>query len=102
MGSFPSLRGKLADFPGTSEEFDEKLIRGGYLDVDLDMYVRRFQLQEAYGYLVSESFPRLTRSNTPPAISDAIYTLDEVQLVAFRIDGEKFERALFSLGAQDE
>jgi hypothetical protein len=97
------LRAKLAtDFPNSAEEFDEKLIRGGYLDVDADMYARRFELQEAYGYLVSESFPRLTRSNIPPAITDAIYTLDEAQLGAFRIDREKFESAFCRLGVQDE
>jgi hypothetical protein len=50
------LREKLTtDFPNTAEELDEKLIRAGYLDVDVDMYVvKRFQLQEAYGYLVSD------------------------------------------------
>jgi hypothetical protein len=98
------MRAKLSsDSPTAAEDFGEKLMRSGFLDSDADVYaLRRFKLQEIFGYLVSGDFPCLTRSNTPTAVTDAVYSLDEAQLVPFRLDNDQFEESFCKLGMHDE
>jgi len=75
--------------------FDDKLLRSGYLDVDKDFYdPLRFVLVEAYGILVREDFPRLTPSSVPSGIVDGTYTIDERVVANFRIESEQFDQTL--------
>jgi hypothetical protein len=77
----------VKDHPSASAEFDEKLMRAGYLDADAEVYASmRTWMQELQGFDVSDTFPRLVRAMVPPAIVDAAYSLDERYLRPFLLD----------------
>jgi hypothetical protein len=77
--------------PSASGEFNDKLMRAGYLDADAEVYGgTRTMLTDVQAFRVGEGFPRLTRAAAPSAIVDAAYSLDERQLGPYRISSEEF------------
>jgi hypothetical protein len=81
-----SLRREIADAsPGTLQEFEDRLLRAGYLETEAPLYGSTLFSQESiFCYAVGESFPRLSRATIPPAIVDGSYILDEKSLSNFR------------------
>jgi Putative PD-(D/E)XK family member, (DUF4420) len=82
------IRGQLEQMaPLARSNFDEKLLRVGYLDVDRDAYdTIRFVPVDLYGFNVCDGFPRLTPSFVPQGIVDGSYTIDERAAAKFRIE----------------
>ena len=82
------IRGQLEQMaPLARSNFDEKLLRVGYLDVDRDAYdTIRFVPVDLYGFNVCDGFPRLTSSFVPQGIVDGSYTIDERAAAKFRIE----------------
>jgi len=81
--------------PHVRPEFDERLLRAGYLDVrrDDDEVVRAV-LQDVRGYEVRDGFPRLTPDMVPQGITEASYALDEQMLGPFLMDGNALRQFL--------
>jgi hypothetical protein len=91
-----AVRTVLAEkFPNAVASFEDKLLRAGYLDVDIDIYAStRNALNDIRVFHVTEAFPRLTRESLPPAIVEAAYFLDERQLAAHRLSEFDFRSAI--------
>jgi hypothetical protein len=91
----------LAVAPGSVPEFEERLMRAGYLDADQELYgFTRTAIGELHAFGVSEGFPRITGASVPSAIVDASYALDERQLAAFRLAHDELLEALRQMGGQ--
>lgn len=90
------LRREIADVsPATVPEFEDRLLRAGYLDADTPLYNSTLFIQEGfYCYIVEERFPRLARATIPSAIVDGSYTIDEKALSSFRQDGSYLRQIL--------
>ena len=85
--------------PSSVPEFEERLMRAGYLDADQELYgFTRTALGELRAFSVREGFPRLTAQSVPPGIIDSSYAIDERQLVAFRLTQEELSEALRQMG----
>lgn len=73
--------------PGILAEFNERMIRAGYLEIDAPMYSSlRYTLHDLQWFGVSTGFPRLTAATVPVGIVDGTYTIDERSISAFRLD----------------
>lgn len=94
------LRQALAvSAPSSVPEFEERLMRAGYLDADQELYgFTRTALGELRAFSVREGFPRLTAQSVPPGIIEASYAIDEGQFVAFRLTQEELSEALRQMG----
>ena len=94
------LRQALAvSAPSSVPEFEERLMRAGYLDADQELYgFTRTALGELRAFSVREGFPRLTAQSVPPGIIDSSYAIDEGQFVAFRLTQEELSEALRQMG----
>lgn len=91
----PSLADEVSAFralldreaPHARNEFDERLLRAGYLDFRReDDDTVRAELHDIRGYEVREGFPRLTPASVPHGIADASYAVDENVLAPFMMD----------------
>ena len=82
------LRGEInRSVPSALAEFNEKMIRAGYLEIDAPMYVGlRYMLHDLKWYGISDSFPRLTAATVPVGIIEGTYTIDERSISKFRLD----------------
>ena len=56
--------------------FEDRLVRGGYLEQYADRYGRRFTYANGRFIQVTSAFPRLVRTNVPTAVMSARYTVD--------------------------
>jgi hypothetical protein len=82
------------DDPAALAEFNERMIRAGYLEIDAAMYANfRVTLHDIGWYQVIRDFPRLTTTSVPAGIVDGTYVIDERSLGQFRL-GEVALRAL--------
>jgi hypothetical protein len=91
-----SIRREIADSsPATVPEFEDRLLRAGYLDVDAPLYSSALFIQEDLCcYTVDKRFPRLARATIPTAIVDGSYTIDEKAISSFRQDGSYLRHIL--------
>jgi hypothetical protein len=81
------------DDPATLVEFNERMIRAGYLEINAEMYsTLRFALHDIRWYEVARDFPRLTTSNIPAGIVDGTYVIDERSIVSFQVDQQAVRR----------
>ncbi|MBK3664787.1 PD-(D/E)XK motif protein [Bradyrhizobium diazoefficiens] len=85
-GHIEGIRREIANAsPAAVPDFDNKLLRAGYLDLDGQLYSSACFVQEVlYCYAVDEKFPRIAREDIPPAVVDGSYILDERALSSFR------------------
>lgn len=82
------------DDPAALAEFNERMIRAGYLEIDAAMYSNfRFALHDIRWYEVARDFPRLTAALVPAGIVDGTYVIDERSIGQFRL-GDTALRAL--------
>jgi hypothetical protein len=89
-----------AEAPGTTPDFEEKLMRAGFLDADQELYgVTRTALGDLHAFGVREGFPRLIRALVPSAIVDASYAIDERQLMPFKLTQQELSDALRRMGS---
>lgn len=88
--------------PATVPEFENKLLRAEYLDIDEPFYGDvGFVEDQLYCYAIRAEFPRITRKSLPPAVVDGTYTLDEKAISGFREDGDYLRRIVsISAGAE--
>lgn len=84
----------LSKEPVALADFDEKILKAGYLSIDERLYNGSFMHEGLCYYVVNEEFPRLVRHLIPTAIVDAAYTVDERAIAGFRKDGNEFRRML--------
>jgi hypothetical protein len=102
--TLPEVVGRIrqalaAGAPSAVPEFEERLMRAGYLDTDQELYgFTRTALGELHALGVCEGFPRLTGASVPAAIVDASYAIDERQLTAFRLAQDGLSKALRQMG----
>jgi Putative PD-(D/E)XK family member, (DUF4420) len=88
-----------AGAPSSVPDFEEKLMRAGYLNTDQELYgFTRTTLGDLHAFAVREGFPRLTGASVPTAIVDAAYAIDERQLASFRLRQDEFLAALRQMG----
>jgi hypothetical protein len=81
------IREEVLSMPATLSDFNEKMIRAGYLEIDTAMYDSfRFKLHDICWFRVTPGFPCLTAATVPAGIVDGTYTIDERSISAFRID----------------
>jgi hypothetical protein len=77
----------LAAEPAILAEFNERIMRAGYLEIDAPMYETfRFLLHDLRWFGVSAEFPRLTAANVPTGIVDGTYMIDERSILQFRLE----------------
>jgi Putative PD-(D/E)XK family member, (DUF4420) len=83
------VRREIADAsPAAVFEFEDRLLRAGYLDVDAQHYGSMLLNRESvFCYTIDERFPRLSRATIPSAIVDGSYIIDENAIASFRRDG---------------
>ena len=93
LGDFVSqIRARVAETCNAGPDFDERLLRLGYLETDNFLYETTHFLQESLvAYEVRKEFPRLTNSSIPAGIIDGSYVLDERALRPFSRNTEYFE-----------
>jgi hypothetical protein len=86
--SVMELRGAMqAAEPSALAEFDERMIRAGYLEIDVPMYENCcFVLHDLHWFLVSTKFPRLTAATVPAGVVDGTYMIDERSISQFRLE----------------
>jgi hypothetical protein len=86
--SVKELRGAMqAAEPSILAEFNERVIRAGYLEIDAPIYENfRFVLHDLCWFEVSAGFPRLTATTVPAGIVDGTYTVDERSISEFRLE----------------
>jgi hypothetical protein len=81
--------------PFALADFEDKLLRVGYLDADSDLYgATRFAPVELHGIMVAEGFPRLTPTSVPAGILDASYIIDERTVAGLRLNTDEFKSLL--------
>jgi hypothetical protein len=86
------------DDPAALAEFNERMIRAGYLEIDAAMYSNfRFALHDIRGYEVARDFPRLTAATVPAGIVDGTYVIDERSIGQFRLSDAGLRALLQSL-----
>lgn len=79
------------------KEFSKKLFKTGYLIAKDDLYLEKFTLQNSNYYLVSSSFPKITRSELKNGISSVSYSLDLAVCENYLIDYSNFEKAVLKM-----
>lgn len=68
------------------DTFNMKLYKYGYREKHADIYLaNKYVISDKYKYLVSESFPRLTKSNIPNGITNATYKLSLQAIEKYRV-----------------
>lgn len=73
--------------PSALGEFNERMIRAGYLEIDAPMYSGlRYILHDLQWFGVTAGFPRLIAATVPVGIVDGTYTIDERSISTFRLD----------------
>jgi hypothetical protein len=81
--------------PASLAEFEDKLLRAGYLDIDSQLYRETLFMQEGFCcYSVDHDFPRLLRQEIPAAIVDGSYTIDERAISQFKKSEAEFRQTL--------
>jgi len=102
--TLPEVVGRIrralqAGAPNSTADFEEKLMRAGYLDADQELYTYiRTALGELQAFGVRDDFPRLIGRSVPSAIVDASYAIDERQLATFALTNEELSGALRQMG----
>lgn len=93
LGEFVShIRATIAQSSVAGADFEERLLRIGYIDSENFLYENaHFSQANFHTYEVREDFPRFTSLNIPPGIIDGSYVLDERALLPFRCSPEYFE-----------
>ncbi len=89
-----SVRNRIGDNGRVS--FERNLLLAGYEDAHAPEYLRGFILVGERNFLISEEFPRLTRSAVPIAIRSADYEIDLDLIEAESVD---FDYLISGLGA---
>jgi len=88
----------IRDDPTALAEFNERMIRAGYLEIDAAMYSNfRFALHDIRWYEVARDFPRLTSASVPAGIVDGTYVIDERSIGQFRLNDTALRALLGSL-----
>jgi hypothetical protein len=82
------LRGAMqAVEPPALAEFNGRMIRAGYLEIDAPMYENfRFVVHDLRWFGVSTQFPRLTATTVPAGIVDGTYMIDERAISQFSLE----------------
>lgn len=75
-------------------EFDNRLLRAGYLDSHSEHYIRQFSVTEIRNLLVGEEFPRMTPGTVPSGIRSAKYEIDIDQTVSNEVPVDEMYRQL--------
>jgi Putative PD-(D/E)XK family member, (DUF4420) len=92
------IRDEIHSIPAALAEFNEKIIRAGYLEIDSAMYTSfRCMLQDLCWFKVAPGFPRLTAATIPAGIVDGTYTIDERSISAFRIDARSVRELILPM-----
>lgn len=92
-----SIQQILKNDLNANKEFTKKLFKTGYLIAKDDLYLEKFTLQNSKYYLVSSSFPKITRSELKNGISSVIYSLDLAVCENNLIDYSDFEKAVLKM-----
>lgn len=90
-----STRQLLEPDPAATRLFEQALLHVGYLDMQAEVYTRRFSPSEIRIHLVDSDFPRLTPFNIPTPIRRAQYELD---LALLQVDNCPLSDVLEKLG----
>ena len=70
------VRAVLRCDPAAAADFENRVLRAGFLDASSGSYTRAFGHSSTMLFRVAPGFPRLTRSTVPPAITKARYELE--------------------------
>ena len=88
-------RARLVEPSTADPDFEERLLRLGYVVADNFLYENTRFLQESFRiYEVKQGFPRLMNSSIPAGIIEGTYVLDEQALLPFRRETGLFESAV--------
>ncbi|OED43720.1 hypothetical protein ACH42_09375 [Endozoicomonas sp. (ex Bugula neritina AB1)] len=71
-----TIREELVSDQAVLSEFENRLLKAGYLDSHGEHYFRQFSIAEMRHIHLDASFPRLTWSNVPQGIRSARYEID--------------------------
>ncbi|MGM4889904.1 PD-(D/E)XK motif protein [Tardiphaga sp. 11_C7_N12_6] len=88
-------REMIAQSSSAAVDFDDRLLRVGFLQADSFLYdAVRFLPENVCAFDVRQGFPRLTNSTIPAGIIDGSYVLDERALSPFRRDMHYVEQIM--------
>ncbi|WP_283130153.1 PD-(D/E)XK motif protein [Enterovibrio norvegicus] len=79
------IRERLSRDKQASSEFDNRLLRVGYLDSQSEHYTRSFLVIETRNLLVDERFPRMTPGTVPLGVKSARYEINIDQVAAIEV-----------------
>ncbi|GAB1078489.1 MULTISPECIES: PD-(D/E)XK motif protein [Shewanella] len=79
------IRERLSRDKQALSEFDNRLLRVGYLDSQSEHYTRSFLVIETRNFLVDERFPRMTSGSVPSGVKSAKYEIDIDQVAAIEV-----------------
>lgn len=84
------LRRQLNEDPAAARLFDDKLMLGGFIDVQAPIYVlNRWRLSSSRFFRVNGDFPRLTEANLPLGVGDIHYSIIAEDLGRFEITADE-------------
>ncbi|MCU0440691.1 MAG: PD-(D/E)XK motif protein [Raineya sp.] len=70
--------------------FNESLVLVGYFDHDKEHYNKMYSLKKVHSYLVSEDFPKITRSHLPTGVHNTSYFIELSAVENFTVEIEDF------------
>ncbi|SIT57196.1 conserved hypothetical protein [Mesorhizobium prunaredense] len=89
------LRQILAGDAAAAQEFDDRLMLGGYLDLHALLYTsNRWRVSSTHCYRVQGAFPRLTEANLPTGVGDIRYSIIADDLGAYEITTDEAAQLL--------
>jgi hypothetical protein len=71
---------------GAAADFDASLIEAGYLDIHSDSYEQPYSVHQARWFKVADTFPRMTRDNVMPGVTEASYGVSLEQCLPHMVD----------------
>ena len=80
------IRKALGDDQGLLQNFQDRLLRSGYLDAHSGAYDRLLRVEKSLVYEVDEYFPRLTPQLVNPLVKSARYEIDISSLPTKALD----------------
>lgn len=89
------IRGLLEREPVALADFDNRLLRAGYLEAVADRYTRRFSRDNVRLFAIRDEFPRLSRANVAIEIRKVEY---DINLDLVRAESIMLTDALSQLG----
>ena len=94
-----SIRDSLANAPGASPAFEDRLLSAGYLDVQAHQYVDTgFAVRHVAAYAVGDAFPRIIELTLPAGVGNVAYDLSLDACEPYRISVDQFRNQIAAAG----